>query len=288
MAWFKRKRKGIQTNTKDKKDTPDGLWHKTPSGKIVDNDELVKNNYVSPEDNFHMRIGSKEYFEIFFDNNEYNILFENLVASDPLSFSDTKSYPQRIKEAQNKTGLKDAISVAFGRSKGKNITIASMDFSYIGGSMGSVVGEKISRAVDHSINTKSPLLIISKSGGARMMEGAISLMQMAKTSAKLTQLSNKKIPYISLCTDPTTGGTTASFAMLGDIIIAEPGALIGFAGPRVVKDTTGKDLPEGFQKSEFLLEHGFIDFISHRNDLKEKVNLYIDLILNKSLRKKSL
>ena len=288
MAWFKRKRKGIQTNTKDKKDTPDGLWHKTPSGKIVDNDELVKNNYVSPEANFHMRIGSKEYFEIFFDNNEYNILFGNLVASDPLSFSDTKSYPQRIKEAQNKTGLKDAISVAFGRSKGKNITIASMDFSYIGGSMGSVVGEKISRAVDHSINTKSPLLIISKSGGARMMEGAISLMQMAKTSAKLTQLSNKKIPYISLCTDPTTGGTTASFAMLGDIIIAEPGALIGFAGPRVVKDTTGKDLPEGFQKSEFLLEHGFIDFISHRNDLKEKVNLYIDLILNKSLRKKSL
>ena len=288
MAWFKRKRKGIQTNTKDKKDTPDGLWHKTPSGKIVDNDELVKNNYVSPEDNFHMRIGSKEYFEIFFDNNEYNILFGNLVASDPLSFSDTKSYPQRIKEAQNKTGLKDAISDALGRSKGKNITIASMDFSYIGGSMGSVVGEKISRAVDHSINTKSPLLIISKSGGARMMEGAISLMQMAKTSAKLTQLSNKKIPYISLCTDPTTGGTTASFAMLGDIIIAEPGALIGFAGPRVVKDTTGKDLPEGFQKSEFLLEHGFIDFISHRNDLKEKVNLYIDLILNKSLRKKSL
>ena len=288
MAWFKRKRKGIQTNTKDKKDTPDGLWHKTPSGKIVDNDELVKNNYVSPEDNFHMRIGSKEYFEIFFDNNEYNILFGNLVASDPLSFSDTKSYPQRIKEAQNKTGLKDAISVAYGKSKGKNITIASMDFSYIGGSMGSVVGEKISRAVDHSINTKSPLLIISKSGGARMMEGAISLMQMAKTSAKLTQLSNKKIPYISLCTDPTTGGTTASFAMLGDIIIAEPGALIGFAGPRVVKDTTGKDLPEGFQKSEFLLEHGFIDFISHRKDLKEKVNLYIDLILNKSLRKKSL
>ena len=278
MAWFKRKRKGIQTNTKDKKDTPDGLWHKTPSGKIVDNDELVKNNYVSPEDNFHMRIGSKEYFEIFFDNNEYNILFGNLVASDPLSFSDTKSYPQRIKEAQNKTGLKDAISVAFGRSKGKNITIASMDFSYIGGSMGSVVGEKISRAVDHSINTKSPLLIISKSGGARMMEGAISLMQMAKTSAKLTQLSNKKIPYISLCTDPTTGGTTASFAMLGDIIIAEPGALIGFAGPRVVKDTTGKDLPEGFQKSEFLLEKGFIDHLVSRKEMKIKLSKIINLL----------
>ena len=284
MAWFKRKRKGIQTNTKDKKDTPDGLWHKTPSGKIVDNDELVKNNFVSPEDNFHMRIGSKEYFEIFFDNNEYNILFGNLVASDPLRFSDTKSYPQRIKEAQNKTGLKDAISVAYGKSKGKNITIASMDFSYIGGSMGSVVGEKISRAVDHSINTKSPLLIISKSGGARMMEGAISLMQMAKTSAKLTQLSNKKIPYISLCTDPTTGGTTASFAMLGDINIAEPGALIAFAGPRVVKDTTGKELPEGFQTSEFQLEKGFLDFISHRKDLKNKINLYIDLIQNQHIR----
>ena len=288
MAWFKRTRKGIQTNTKDKKDTPDGLWHKTPSGKIVDNDELVKNNYVSPEDNFHMRIGSKEYFKILFDTNQYEILFENLVSSNPLSFSDTKSYQQRIKQANAKTGLNDAISIAYGKSKGKNITIASMDFSFIGGSMGSVVGEKISRAVDHSINTKSPLLIISKSGGARMMEGAISLMQMAKTSAKLSQLSSKKIPYISLCTDPTTGGTTASFAMLGDIIIAEPGALIGFAGPRVVKDTTGKDLPLGFQKSEFLLNHGFLDFISHRNDLKEKINLYIDLILNKSLRKNSI
>ncbi len=288
MAWFKRTRKGIQTNTKDKKDTPDGLWHKTPSGKIVDNDELVKNNYVSPEDNFHMRIGSKEYFKILFDTNQYEILFENLVSSNPLSFSDTKSYQQRIKQANAKTGLNDAISIAYGKSKGKNITIASMDFSFIGGSMGSVVGEKISRAVDHSINTKSPLLIISKSGGARMMEGAISLMQMAKTSAKLSQLSSKKIPYISLCTDPTTGGTTASFAMLGDIIIAEPGALIGFAGPRVIKDTTGKDLPVGFQKSEFLLNHGFLDFISHRNDLKEKINLYIDLILNKSLRKNSI
>tara|TARA_A100001234_G_scaffold96078_1_gene84632 strand:- start:1020 stop:1892 length:873 start_codon:yes stop_codon:yes gene_type:complete len=287
MAWFKRTRKGIQTNTKDKKDTPDGLWHKTPSGKIVDNDELVKNNFVSPEDNFHMRIGSSEYFKILFDDDKYENLFDNLIASDPLKFTDTKTYPQRIKEAQKKTGLKDAIRVAYGKSKGKNLTIASMDFSYIGGSMGSVVGEKISRAVDHSIKTKSPLLIISKSGGARMMEGAISLMQMAKTSAKLSELSNKKIPYISLCTDPTTGGTTASFAMLGDIIISEPGALIGFAGPRVVKDTTGQDLPDGFQRSEFLLEHGFIDFISHRNDLKDKINLYIDLILNKPLRKNS-
>ena len=284
MAWFKRTKKGIQTNTKDKKDTPEGLWHKTPSGKIVDNDELIKNNYVSPEDNFHLRIGSKEYFEILFDENDYEVLFDNLVSADPLNFSDNKSYPQRVKEANKKTGLNDAIQVAYGKSFGKNITIASMDFTYIGGSMGSVVGEKISRAIDHAIKIKSPLLIISKSGGARMMEGAISLMQMAKTSAKLTQLSKNKLPYISLCTDPTTGGTTASFAMLGDIIISEPGALIGFAGPRVVKDTTGQDLPDGFQRSEFLLENGFIDFISHRNDLKKKINMYLDLILNKPLR----
>ena len=284
MAWFKRTKKGIQTTTKDKKDTPEGLWHKTPSGKIVDNDELIKNNYVSPEDNFHLRIGSKEYFEILFDENDYEILFDNLVSTDPLKFSDNKSYPQRVKEANKKTGLNDAIQVAYGKSFGKNITIASMDFTYIGGSMGSVVGEKISRAIDHAIKFKSPLLIISKSGGARMMEGAISLMQMAKTSAKLTQLSKNKLPYISLCTDPTTGGTTASFAMLGDIIISEPGALIGFAGPRVVKDTTGQDLPNGFQRSEFLLENGFIDFISHRNDLKKKINMYLDLILNKPLR----
>ena len=284
MAWFKRTKKGIQTTTKDKKDTPEGLWHKTPSGKIVDNDELIKNNYVSPEDNFHLRIGSKEYFEILFDENDYEVLFDNLISADPLNFSDNKSYPQRVKEANKKTGLNDAIQVAYGKSFGKNITIASMDFTYIGGSMGSVVGEKISRAIDHAIKFKSPLLIISKSGGARMMEGAISLMQMAKTSAKLTQLSKNKLPYISLCTDPTTGGTTASFAMLGDIIISEPGALIGFAGPRVVKDTTGQDLPDGFQRSEFLLENGFIDFISHRNDLKKKINMYLDLILNKPLR----
>ena len=284
MAWFKRTKKGIQTTTKDKKDTPEGLWHKTPSGKIVDNDELIKNNYVSPEDNFHLRIGSKEYFEILFDENDYEVLFGNLVSTDPLKFSDNKSYPQRVKEANKKTGLNDAIQVAYGKSFGKNITIASMDFTYIGGSMGSVVGEKISRAIDHAIKFKSPLLIISKSGGARMMEGAISLMQMAKTSAKLTQLSKNKLPYISLCTDPTTGGTTASFAMLGDIIISEPGALIGFAGPRVVKDTTGQDLPDGFQRSEFLIENGFSDFISHRNDLKKKINMYLDLILNKPLR----
>ena len=284
MAWFRRQKKGIQTNTQDKKDTPEGLWHKTPSGKIVDNDELIDNNFVSPEDNFHLRIGSIEYFKILFDNNEYEVLFDNLISADPLKCVDTKSYPKRIKDAQKKTGLNEAIKVAYGESFGKKLTIASMDFTYIGGSMGSVVGEKIARAIDHAIKEKTPLVIISKSGGARMMEGAISLMQMAKTSAKLTQLSKNKLPYISLCTDPTTGGTTASFAMLGDIIISEPGALIGFAGPRVVKDTTGQDLPQGFQRSEFLLDNGFIDFISHRNDLKKNINLYIDLILNIPLR----
>ena len=250
MAWFRRKLKGIRTETKEKKDTPEGLWHKTPSGNIVDNDELIKNNFVSPADNFHLRIGSDEYFKIIFDDN-YDVLFENLKSTDPLEFTDSKSYKDRIKQAEDKSGLSEAIKVGYGKSLSKYITVAAMDFKYIGGSMGSVVGEKIARAVDHSIKNKSPLLIISKSGGARMMEGAISLMQMAKTSAKLTQLSDKKIPYISLCTDPTTGGTTASFAMLGDIIISEPGALIGFAGPRVVKDTTGQDLPPGFQSSEF-------------------------------------
>ena len=283
MAWFKRTIKGIRTNTKDKKDTPEGLWHKTPTGKIIDTDELEQNNYVSPEDGFHLRIGSGEYFQILFDD-QYSELGEKISSKDPLKFKDNKSYKDRNKEAQKKTGLKDAVRIAVGKSVGKEIVIACMDFRYIGGSMGSVVGEKISIAIDQAIKNKIPLLIISKSGGARMMEGAISLMQMAKTSAKLAQLSNYKIPYISLCTDPTTGGTTASFAMLGDINISEPGALIGFAGPRVVKDTTGQDLPKGFQTSEFLLEHGFLDFITSRKNLKTKLNLYIDLILNRDIR----
>ena len=264
MAWFKRKTKGIHTSTEEKKDTPEGLWHKTPTGKIIDTEELENNSFVSPEDGFHIRIGSQEYFNIFFDDN-FKEIDENIKAKDPLKFSDNKSYKQRTKDARKKTGLKDAIKVAIGKSGGENVVIACMDFRFIGGSMGSVVGEKISRAVDIAIKKKIPLIIISKSGGARMMEGAISLMQMAKTSAKLSQLANNKLPYISLCTDPTTGGTTASFAMLGDINISEPGALIAFAGPRVVKDTTGKDLPEGFQTSEFLLEHGFLDFISSQN-----------------------
>ncbi|MFL2628372.1 MAG: acetyl-CoA carboxylase, carboxyltransferase subunit beta [Candidatus Marisimplicoccus sp.] len=284
MAWFKRKNKKIQTTTEEKKDIPAGLWYKTPTGKIIETKELSDNQYVSPEDDYHVHIGSKEYFEILFDNNRYTEIASEINPVDFLNFVDQKKYSDRIKESQRKTGLKDAIRVAYGKSYGKSIVIACMDFKFIGGSMGSVVGEKIVKAIDYSIKKNMPLLIISKSGGARMMESATSLMQMAKTAAKLNELSESKIPYISLCTDPTTGGTTASFAMLGDINISEPGALIAFAGPRVVKDTTGKDLPDGFQKSEFLLEKGFLDFISHRNNLKKNVNLYIDLIQNKTLR----
>ena len=282
--WFKRKEKGIQTATEEKKDTPVGLWYKSPTGKIVESEELAKNAYVSPEDDYHVRIGSKEYFELLFDDNTFTEFNADLSSKDPLRFEDTKKYKDRLVDAKKKTNLKDAVRTAYGMSMGRELVVACMDFSFIGGSMGSVVGEKIARAIDVAKKRKSPLLIISKSGGARMMEAALSLMQMAKTAAKLAQLAEAKIPYISLCTDPTTGGTTASYAMLGDINIAEPGALIGFAGPRVVKDTTGKELPEDFQTSEFLQEHGFLDFISHRNELKKKVNLYIDLILNLPLR----
>jgi acetyl-CoA carboxylase carboxyl transferase subunit beta len=284
MSWFKRSEQGIQTRTEEKKDIPVGLWYKTPTGKIVETQELAENFYVSPEDEYHVRIGSKEYFDILFDDNQFKELDENVVSKDFLNFKDTKKYKDRLKQTTKKSGLKDAIRTAVGKSNGKKVVIASMDFGFIGGSMGSVVGEKIARAVDYAIEKHLPLIIISKSGGARMMEGAFSLMQLAKTSAKLNQLAESKLPYISLCTDPTTGGTTASFAMLGDINIAEPGALIAFAGPRVVKDTTGKDLPEGFQRSEFLLEKGFLDFIAHRKNLKREINLYIDLILNRPVR----
>jgi len=284
MAWFQRTDKGIHTPTEEKRDTPKGLWYKTPSGKIIDTDELKKNLYVSPEDGYHVRIGSKEYFELFFDNNEFTELDAKISAKDPLKFEDTKKYPERLKAAQGKTKLKDSIRTAVGKSLGKELVIAAMDFAFIGGSMGSVVGEKIARAIDYAIEHKLPFMIVSKSGGARMMEASLSLMQMAKTSVKLAQLAEAKLPYISLCTDPTTGGTTASFAMLGDINIAEPNALIAFAGPRVVKDTTGKDLPDGFQRSEFLLEHGFLDAIYERKDLKKQVNLYIDLIQNQPVR----
>tara|TARA_B110000240_G_scaffold26285_1_gene27111 strand:+ start:1183 stop:2037 length:855 start_codon:yes stop_codon:yes gene_type:complete len=283
MAWFKRKDKGIQTPTEAKKDIPKGLWYKSPTGKIVDTEELEKNYYVSPEDGYHVRIGSKEYFDILFDD-KFKELNANLTSKDPLKFVDNKKYSDRLKEATKKTNLKDAIKTAVGKSKGRDIVIACMDFRFIGGSMGSVVGEKIARAAEYSLKNKIPFLIISKSGGARMMEAALSLMQLAKTSVKLAQLAEAKIPYISLCTDPTTGGTTASFAMLGDINISEPGALIGFAGPRVVRDTTGKELPEGFQTAEFVLEHGFLDFIIERKKLKDRINLYLDLIQNTPLR----
>jgi acetyl-CoA carboxylase carboxyl transferase subunit beta len=285
MAWFKRTKKGIQTLTEDKKDVPKGLWYKSPTGKVVDSEQLEKNFYVSPEDGYHVRIGSKEYFEILFDDNKFKELDKNLSSKDPLKFEDNKKYSVRLKDAMEKTGLKDAVRTAVGRSNGKDLVIACMDFSFIGGSMGSVVGEKISRAASHSLKHNIPLLIISKSGGARMMEAALSLMQLAKTSAKLAQLADAGIPYISLCTDPTTGGTTASFAMLGDINISEPGALIGFAGPRVVRDTTGKELPEGFQTAEFLLEHGFLDFITPRHELKATINKYLNLILNRPFKK---
>ncbi|MCP4483899.1 MAG: acetyl-CoA carboxylase, carboxyltransferase subunit beta [Flavobacteriaceae bacterium] len=286
MSWFKRTKKGIQTPTEQKKDVPKGLWYKSPTGKIVDTEQLERNFYVSPEDGYHVRIGSNEYFEILFDDT-YKELNSKLTSKDPLKFKDTKKYTDRLKQAKEKTKLNDAVRTAVGKSMGEDIVIACMDFSFIGGSMGSVVGEKIARAAGYAINKKLPFMIISKSGGARMMEAALSLMQLAKTSAKLAQLAEAKIPYISLCTDPTTGGTTASFAMLGDINISEPGALVAFAGPRVVRDTTGKELPEGFQTAEFLQEHGFLDFISHRKDLKSKINLYIDLILNRPLREKT-
>ena len=283
MSWFKRKTKGIQTSTEEKKDIPQGLWYKSPTGKIIETEELAQNFYISPEDGYHVRIGSKEYFEILFDG-KFSELDKTMRSKDPLDFEDTKKYKDRLKEAQKKTDLYDAVRCAVGKSKGRELVVACMDFDFIGGSMGSVVGEKIARGIDYAINNRLPFMMICKSGGARMMEAAFSLMQMAKTSAKLAQLDDAGLPYISLCTDPTTGGVTASFAMLGDINIAEPGALIGFAGPRVVKDTTGKELPEGFQTAEFVQEHGFLDFIVNRKELKEKVNLYIDLVMNLPVR----
>lgn len=271
MAWFQRKDKGIQTPTKDKKDVPDGLWYKTPKGKIIHIRELKNNAYVCPDDDFHVRIGSMEYFEILFDKNKYNELDKSMDSADPLNFIDTKPYPERIIASQEKTELKDAVRTAYGKLDDLDITIGCMDFSFIGGSMGSVVGEKIARAIDYSLQKKQPFIMISKSGGARMMEAGYSLMQMAKTSAKLALMEQQKIPFISILTDPTTGGVTASYAMLGDFNIAEPGALIGFAGPRVIRETIGKDLPKGFQSSEFLLEHGFLDFIVDRRQLKAKL-----------------
>lgn len=280
MSWFKRMRKGITTPTKEKKETPDGLWFKSPKGNIVETTELRLNSYVVPADGYHKRIGSKEYFELLFDDGKFREINKKMQALNPLEFEDTKKYEDRLKATQNKTGLNDALRTAHGKVNGNPLMIACMDFNFIGGSMGSVVGEKISRSIDYCIKNRTPLMIISKSGGARMMEAAFSLMQMAKTSAKLSMLAKHKVPYISYLTDPTTGGVTASYAMLGDLNIAEPGALIGFAGPRVIKETIGKDLPEGFQTSEFLLEHGFLDFIVDRRELKTKMSQLLEMLKN--------
>lgn len=277
MGWFKRLKDGIQTATKFKKEAPDGLWHKCKKcSELTTIKELKENLYICPKCDYHVRIGSHDYFDIIFDG-KYTLMFDDLVSSDILGFKDIKTYEDRLASAYKKTGLKDSISVAHGKCGRKNFVIAAMDFSFIGGSMGSVVGEKISRAIDYCIENRYPFMIIAKSGGARMMESAFSLMQMAKTSVKLAQLSRNGIPYFSFMTDPTTGGVTASYAMLGDINFAEPEALIGFAGPRVIKETIKKDLPEGFQTSEFLLDHGFLDFIVHRKELKERLETLLSI-----------
>jgi len=272
MGWFTRKKEGISTSTAEKKETPEGLWYKCPKCKAVITSEEHKTNLaICKNCNHHERLTAGDYFQMLFDNDKGTEFARGITSADPLEFEDTKKYVDRIAKMEDITGLKDAIRVAYGKIENEVAVIAAMDFSFIGGSMGSVVGEKISRAVDKAMDLNAPLLIISKSGGARMMEAGLSLMQMAKTSAKLNQLSAAQLPFVSLLTDPTTGGVTASFAMLGDVNMAEPNALIGFAGPRIVKETTGRDLPEGFQRSEFLLEHGFLDMIVDRKDLKAKL-----------------
>lgn len=280
-SWFKRIKQGISTSTSEKKEAPDGLWHKCPNCKKTTTvKDLKEHYYVCDKCNYHNRINSKEYFEIIFDDNQFEELFSNIYPTDFLGFKDLKPYADRLKEAQKKSGLKDAMTVGAGKVNGLDLVVACMDFNFIGGSMGSVVGEKIARSIDYCIVHKMPLMIISKSGGARMMESAFSLMQMAKTSAKLTQLANARLPFVSMMTDPTTGGVTASFAMLGDVNIAEPGALIGFAGPRIIKETIKKDLPAGFQSAEFLLEHGFLDFIMDRKELKTRLANLLSLFKN--------
>ena len=276
MGWFKRIKKGVTTETNQKKEIPEGLWYKCPRCKtIITSEEHHSQLYVCNNCNHHHRINAKEYFEILFDKNKFTELNANMTSKDPLNFRDTKKYSERLKNTQEKTGLTDAVTTAYGKINKLNAVIACFNFNFIGGSMGSVVGEKIARAIDYAKESKTPLIIISKSGGARMMEASFSLMQLAKTSAKLAQLSEEKIPYFSILTDPTTGGITASFAMLGDLNIGEPNALIGFAGPRVVKETIGKELPEGFQTAEFVKEHGFLDMIVERKNLKEKLSQLI-------------
>lgn len=278
--WFKRKAQNITTSTEDKKDLPKGLWHKTPTGKIIEAEELKANNYVSPEDGFHVRIGSREYFDILFDDQKFEELDANVESIDILKFKDTKAYTDRLKEVKAKTKLNDSVRNATGKVNGVEMVVSCMDFAFIGGSLGSVMGEKIKRAIDYAMKHKLPFMIICQSGGARMQEAAYSLMQMAKVQAKLAQLSNAGLPYIAYLTDPTFGGVTASFAMTADIIIAEPGALIGFAGPRVIRETIGRDLPEGFQTAEFLQEKGFVDFIVKRTEVKEALAKTIKLLMH--------
>ena len=278
--WFKRKAKNITTTTDEKKDVPKGLWHQTPTGKIIEYDELKANSYVSPEDGFHVRIGSNEFFSILFDGEKYKELDAKVESVDILNFSDTKAYTDRLKEVKAKTKLTDSIRNAVGTVNGEKIVISCMDFAFIGGSLGSVMGEKIRRAVDYCIEHRLPYMIICQSGGARMQEATYSLMQLAKVQAKLAQLSEEGLLYIAYLCDPTFGGITASFAMTADIIMAEPGALIGFAGPRVIRETIGKDLPEGFQTSEFLQEKGFVDFIVKRTEIKEKVSKTVKLLVH--------
>ncbi|MBE2231671.1 MAG: acetyl-CoA carboxylase carboxyltransferase subunit beta [Chitinophagaceae bacterium] len=280
-SWFKRIKKGINTKTSEKKETPEGLWVKCPDCSFICTvNELKENLYVCPKCNYHHRINSHEYYEIIFDNGEYQELFANIRSKDFLEFTDLKPYKKRLDEIWNKTDLTDSMRVAVGKVGGEELVIACMDFEFIGGSLGSVMGEKFSRAVDYCLEHRLPYMVISKSGGARMMESAFSLMQLAKTSGKLSQLSDAQLPYISMLTDPTFGGISASFGMLGDLNIAEPGALIGFAGPRVIKETIKKDLPEGFQRSEFILEHGFLDFIVPRKELKTKLHSVLRLFKN--------
>ncbi|MEX0648409.1 MAG: acetyl-CoA carboxylase, carboxyltransferase subunit beta [Balneolaceae bacterium] len=281
MSWFKRKDSNIQTNKK--KDMPEGVWVKVPeTGDTIHRRELEENVWVDPLSGYHFRIGSKEYFSFLFDNGKFKEIGDEILPADPLNFTDRKKYSERLKETQKKSGLSDACRVGVGKMEKRNIVIACMDFSFIGGSMGSVVGERLGIAIDHARTKKYPLIIISQSGGARMMESVLSLMQMAKTSAKLAQLEKEKVPYISLMTNPTTGGVTASYAMLGDFNIAEPGALIGFAGPRVIRQTIGRDLPEGFQTAEYLVEQGFLDFIVPRPEIKKKLSVLLQILDNKS------
>jgi acetyl-CoA carboxylase carboxyl transferase subunit beta len=281
MSWFKRSKEGITTATSDKKEVPEGLWVRCSNCKtLFSSDDYAHNNYVCDRCSHHERIGSEEYFQLIFDDGKYSEIAADLTSGDPLEFTDTKKYVDRVSATQKATGLKDAVRTAKGTIDGQKLVISAMDFQFIGGSMGSVMGEKIARGIDEAIKSNAAFMIISKSGGARMMEAGYSLMQMAKVSGKLGQLSEAKLPYISYLTDPTTGGVTASFAMLGDINIAEPGALIAFAGPRVVKETIGRDLPDGFQTSEFLLEHGFLDFIVDRTEIKQKLSLAIKMFMS--------